>query len=239
MRMNKIKSVLVLLILSAGCLMACKKDKAAEPIQEPDFVQVSPQIKKYKNGMVEVTRLPMPDLKDPSSRGFFNFDKMSFVDAGKVKTKEWDIVFESLYAATVFPNNGTTEEEFPWFGNDAKVQFSGIVKPFDEVTALPDNFVFPGGKSNLSTAEFDNDESRKNPIYWGFMAFDVDGGFSHFQAWKGKVFIWKLDDGRFVKFELSNVYNNAPDANNSKSVPGYLSFRYFVGKPGSRDLKTN
>lgn len=232
------KSTLFLLILSIGCLTACKKDKTPEPVPEPEFVEVAAHIKKYRNGTVEVNKLPMPDLKDPGSRAFFSFDKMAFVDAGKVKTKEWDIVFESLYAATIFPNNGNTEEDFPWFGNTAKVMFSGIVKPFDEVAALPDDFVFPTGKTNLSTAESNTETGRNNPIYWGYMAFDVDGGFSHFSAWKGKTFIWKLDDGRFVKFELINAYNNAPEENSSKSVPGYLSFRYFIGKPGSRDLKT-
>ncbi|SHG35633.1 HmuY family protein [Pedobacter caeni] len=237
--MNKIKSILFMLTLSMGCLVACKKDKTPDPVPEPEFVEVSAHVKKYKNGTVVVNRLPMPDLKDISTRGYFNFDKMAFVDAGKLKTKEWDIVFEGLYAGTVFPNNGNTEEDFPWFGNAAKVIFSGIVKPFDEVTALPDNFVFPTGKTNLSTAESNTEIARTNPIYWGYTTLDVDGGFSHFGVWKGKTFLWKLDDGRVVKFELINVYNNAPEENNIKSVPGYLSFRYFIGKAGSKDLKTN
>lgn len=239
MKMNKIKSTLFMLTLSMGCLMACKKDKTPEPVPEPEFVEVSAHVKKYKNGTIVVNKLPMPDLKDISTRGYFNFDKMAFVDAGKLKTKEWDIVFEGLYAGTVFPNNGNTEEDFPWFGNAAKVIFSGIVKPFDEVTALPDNFVFPTGKTNLSTAESNTEIARTNPIYWGYTTLDVDGGFSHFGVWKGKTFLWKLDDGRVVKFELINVYNNAPEENNIKSVPGYLSFRYFIGKAGSKDLKTN
>lgn len=235
--MKRVTKMLFVAAVSLSLFAACKKDKTAEPTPEPDFTEVSKYVKKYKNGAVEVTKYPM-DTTNITDRKYFNFDKMAFVDASKAKTNEWDIAFETLYALTILPNNGKANENFPWFGNTTNVVVGGIIKPYDELTAIPDDFTFPAKLTNLTTAEFDNTETRKSLITWANEVYNTDGEFSHLVIWKGRSFIWKLNDGRYVKFEMINSYNNAPEKNGLKSRPGYLSFRYFVAKAGSKDVNT-
>nr|WP_068891685.1 HmuY family protein [Pedobacter panaciterrae] len=226
-------------LIAVFSLAACKKDKSSTPEPEPDFVQVSQYIKKYKNGVIEVSKYPVDTTRTNSMMlDYFNFEKMQFIAADKAGTKDWDIVFRGKWLQFVFPNNGTADEESPWYGNDTDGKVTGFVKPFDEVLVAPNDSQYGGDDPNNLTFTADNAESRNVWAFWGYTVSNEAGQFSYAIPDANKTTVWKLDDGRHVKFQLINIYNNDPKDNSTASKRGYLSFRYFIAKSGSTDLKT-
>lgn len=236
-----LKNTILVLALSAACLTACKKDNGEKEPEQAQFEQVSKYIKKYTTGLVEVTQLPLPDTISRRARSYFSFDKMDFVDASKVMTQEWDFHIRGLEASVIWPNNGVTvDEEQPWYENTARVNVKSIFKKFDEVNEVPSDMVFDNDKNNnvISTAGYDREPYTLSAFYWAYDAYDIDGVHTHYIPYTNRTHIFKLTDGRYVKFQMINTYNNTPDKNSATSRKGYLSFRYIISKAGSKDLKT-
>lgn len=235
-----IKKTIFLLALSAVGFTACKKDKIEEEPVQPDFEQVTKYIKKYKSGVIEFSKYPV-DSVDITAKGFFNFDKMAFISPDKVKTSEWDMVIDNGYATVIYPNNGVSaEEESAWFGNSSRIMVNHVLKSFDDVDAVPADLVFGNDRNvnAIGVGEKGTEPYLSTPVYWGYFAYDIDGNATHVVPFTGRTSIFKLADGRYVKFQMINTYNNEPDKNSATSKWGFCSFRYFISKAGSTDIKT-
>lgn len=241
--MNFKQTILALTIL-VTVFSACKKDKATEPEKVADFTQVSKYIKKYNNGVIEVTQLPIPDTTAANRRKWtlFSFDKMDFVDAAKVKTADWDFGFQAREVSVISANNGiTSDEESPYHESPARVYLKSFFGKFEEATEVPAALNFDTDYDDynvIGTAGENIKDYNQFPFYWAYYSLNVDKEPTHLIPYTNNYSIFKLTDGRYVKFQMINTYNNAPEKNNPKSSKGYLSFRYFISKAGSKDLKT-
>lgn len=241
---------LSLFVLFIFAFSSCNNDDDKEP--EPNFVQIDEYTKKYKNGVVEVSYYKVP-TKEPiagKTYQFYNFDKMAFMDVKDPKTENWDIVFtdatvsKDIYGVINCHYSKASSNNIIWAtGTDAfNVTGGFILKPFDELETVPEDFTYsmstksagltgaalfddPGYLNGSSCGYFVNDRETEKPLYM--------------MMYTNKCHIVKLNDGRLVKFQYINSYNNKPEDNNKDSQRGYLSFRYYIAQAGSRDVKTN
>lgn len=237
MKILKQLPIIGLIILTSS---ACKKDKAPEPEVDdtPAFEQVDEYTKKYKNGVVEVTNYPI-DVTRSNARqyDFYSFDQAAFT--GNLRDEPpatWDIVFRQGLA--IWLNNGEAEfnEEMSWYGNDSKVLVSGIKKPFDEVTEVPSGLDF----NEFYLVKTTSEPTQKD--FWLNWAWDVTntetGTAMYVTPFTDRSHIFKLTDGRYVKFQFINCHDTKPEENGANSKWGFISFRYFIAKAGSTDVKT-
>ncbi|MES2454663.1 MAG: HmuY family protein [Bacteroidota bacterium] len=240
-----IKQILALtLTISITALASCKKDKDPEPEVKPDFEQVSKYIKKYNSGVIEVTQLPIPDTTDANIRSWtlFNFDKMEFVASSKIASGEWDFGFQGKTVSVIWANNGLTgDEESPNWEGPGRVYVKSFFSKFDDMEKVPDGVKFEvldNSRNVIGSAAENRQEYTQFAFYWAYNEYNIDKEFSHKVPFTNNIHVFKLTDGRYVKIQLINTYNNTPDKNSVKSRPGYLSFRYYISKAGSTDLKT-
>ncbi len=241
---------LPLIALFIFAFSACKKDSEPTPVPEPesDFEQVDQYTKKYKNGVVEISYYPMDiTLPTTSQYAYYSFDKMGFIKSVDPKTDNWDIVFQSLssaYYGTFACHYGKASSNgILWAtGTDAfNVKGGYILKTFYELETVPADFTYSmSTKSGIVAGSGTKDDPAfANGAAIGYFVNNTETGLPIYMVkYTNKCYIFKLTDGRFVKFDLINVYNNKPADNNKDSKPGYLSFRYYVAKAGSTDVKT-
>ena len=238
---------------------SCKENDAIEPDpEEPEFVQVNKYIKKYNNGVVEVSFLPVDTTRSNGRmRDFFSLDSMKFMpEAQYVKTNKWDIVFRGRYSADILSNySQTINFNLQWYDpslyND--VSFSYVSQNFDNITAVTDNILFAhgtqpenqqgyiastGGADNLSNAE--NYQMYLNDgAAWAYNTFQSEtGAVLYSTPYPDKTYLLKLHDGRYAKIQFVNNYDTKPTENNANSKRGFLSFRYYVAPAGSKNLNT-
>jgi len=243
--MNIKKPILAALFL-ASIFSACKKEKTEIKEEEkPDFEQVSKYIKKYNSGIIEITQLPIPDTTDANIRSWtlFNFDKMEFVANSKIASADWDFGFQGKTVSVVWANNGLTgDEESPNWEGPGRVYVKSFFSKFDDMEKVPDGVKFEvldNSRNVIGSAAENRQEYTQFAFYWAYNEYNIDKEFTHKVPFTNNIHIFKLTDGRHVKLQLINTYNNTPDKNNPKSRPGYITMRYFISKAGSTDLKTN
>jgi heme-binding HmuY-like protein len=239
-----LKSTALVLLTSLSVLTACKKDKDPEPEPKPDFEQVSKYIKKYNNGVIEITRMPVPDTTATNRRAwaYFSFDKMEFVSKDKVMTKEWDMGFQGRTVYVITGNNGIAgnEEDLYW-QNESRVYIKSFFSKFDDFNAVPANIDLTkdyDAYNVISSAQENLPVYTQFPFYWAYYNYNIDKEFTHLVPYTNCIHLFKLTDGRYVKLQLINTYNNEPEKNSPSSRPGYISMRYYISKAGSTDLKT-
>ncbi|MCD0490511.1 HmuY family protein [Pedobacter sp. MC2016-14] len=239
-------------------ITSCKENDALEPVpEEPEFVQVSQYIKKYKNGIVEVSFLPVDITRSNGRmRDYFSLDSMKFLPEDKyLKTNKWDIVFRGRYSSEVYANySQTLNFNYPWYDlslyND--VSFTYVIQNFDDVTSVTDNMLLAhgpnpedqqgnitgtGGSDNLTNAE--NYQHYLNSVAWAYDTYNSEtGDLLYSTPYANKTWVLKLHDGRYAKFQFINNYDTKPTENNANSQRGFLSFRYYIAPSGSKNLNT-
>lgn len=247
--------------LFAGILLfaaSCKENDPIEPTsEEPEFVQVSEYIKKYKNGVVEVSYFPVDTTRSNARmRDYFSLDSMKFMpEAQYVKTNKWDITFRGRYSGQILANYSQTANfNLQWYDlslyND--VSYTFISKNFDNVTAVTDNMLYAhgldpqnqqgiitgtSGSDNLTNAE--NYQNYLNTGTWAYESYQSEtGAVLYSTPYPDLTFLLKLHDGRYAKFQFINNYDTKPTENSAKSKRGFLSFRYYVAPVGSKNLNT-
>ncbi|WP_316789156.1 HmuY family protein [Pedobacter frigoris] len=236
-----LKATTLLLLLTIGSFTACKKDKAAEPEPDlgPEFVQLSDHIKKYRNGVVEVSKYPIDMTRKNSLKlDYYSFDENKFLTADKATSKEWHIVFRGFNSP--FNTNAGSVANSPWTGNGSDVRVSGILKKFDDVSTVNAgelNFAAPLSTGVLAYMYSEVPYAQASG-YWAKELYDELGEFTHLDIDPNRTFIIKLNDGRYVKFQYINMYKDDVGKITAASEKGFLSFRYFVAKSGSTDIKT-
>jgi hypothetical protein len=237
----KLKITTLLLITAAMTFSACKKDKT-EPEPEnlgPEFVQLSEHIKKYRNGVVEVSKYPIDMTRKNSLKNdYFSFDENKFLTEDKANSKDWHIVIRGFNSLIV--TNNSTVLNAPWTGNGSDVRTSGLLRNFDEVNNVEAAALdFAGPYSTAIGAYSYHDLPYEQvPAFWAKEQYDELGDFTFLKPDPNRTFIIKLNDGRYVKFQYINIYKDDVDKLSPTSEKGFLSFRYFVAKAGSTDVKT-
>lgn len=239
------KNTIVVTLFSVTIFSACKKETPAVPGQEKaDFVQVSKYIKKYNNGVIEITQMPIPDTTETNRRtpAYFSFDKMDFVPNDRVMTKEWDMGFRGRTVYVIYGNNGIAgDEEDLYWQNESRVYVKSFFSKFDEFNKIPAGVDLEKNYDDynvISTAQQNIPDYTQFPFYWAYYNYNIDNEYTYLTPYTHVVHAFKLTDGRYVKLQIINTYNNIPDKNNPKSRPGYISMRYFISKAGGTDLTT-
>jgi len=157
---------------------------------------------------------------------FFNFDTRHSVDpaAAQNRTATWHLKHFDIYNA------------------------------FMETDALPASDVSGKGKLRVTRVPFDElDEATNTPMLRTSVQIEmneielVDGWGSYrladhiLRPYKDRTLTFQLRDGRYVKYQLANLYRSNPVVVNDKyeyEAP-YYNFRYFIQQtPESRNLKT-
>lgn len=144
-----------------------------------------------------------------------------------------------------------------------------LPKKFEEVTEAPDpekkiynrristtgtffksikgyEYIITQGDGEYDWGEQVYYDDRKAPIGWLISEYykDKDKKEDDKKVFLQKVlpnrtFVFRTNEGSYVKLEIQNIYKDNPEIPTPKSEKGYLSFRYFIQKDGSRNLNTN
>lgn len=249
MKTLKILSLFALFIFAFS---ACNNDDNTEPEPEPAFVQIDQYTKKHKNGVVEVSYAPVDiTLGYDGEYAYYSFDKMGFIKPVDPKTDNWDIVFTSRlslnfapYAAVACHYGKASNNSIPWATgtDDFNVTGGFILKTFDELETVPTDLTYSMNTKTgilVGIAAFDDPNYLIGASGGYYVNSTETGDPLYYAKYTNKCHIVKLNDGRFVKFDFINIYNNKPEDNNKDSQKGFLSFRYFIAKAGSTDVKTN
>lgn len=241
MKTLKYLSIITLILISGT---ACKKTTPSAPDVDdiPEFVQLDQYTKKYKNGVVEVTYLPVDTTRKAGEiRDYYNFESSKMISADQVLTDKWDIAFQGRYSYSVYHNLSKTNVNQPWRNPDGiiKVSYAFVLKNFDEVNEVSTDLEFESTDQGPAMGTGADITYEKYGNAWAYDVADPEvNEFLYTIPFKNKTTIFKLNDGRYVKFQYINNYNNKPEENSVKSKRGSLSFRYFIAKKGSTDLKT-
>lgn len=134
------------------------------------------------------------------------------------------------------------------------VKHSDIYDAYMETDALPVSDVSGKGKLRITRLPFDElDEAVNTPMLRTRLEIEmntiepVDGWATYrladhiLRPYKDRTITFQLRDGRYVKYQLANLYRTNPTVVNDKyefEAP-YFNFRYFIQQtPENRDLKT-
>ncbi|WPQ63142.1 hypothetical protein SIO70_32765 [Chitinophaga sancti] len=217
-----------------GAIFACKDDKDTDvtPVEEKKDSIVNEYVTIKVSGVVEVNSLPVPTAST-LDYNLFSFAKMGLVGAGEdsINTASWDLAFQGS-GLSMAPNWGGTAPNY-WDGVDKFAMNASDVKvvgyedtTFDKITAAPAESEF------IHTVGMDVSQ----PV------FNTEtGDLMYFNFPKTTVFVFKLNDGRYVKFQYVSIYKGAP-ATPTVTIHqndfGYWTFKYFISAKGSTDLTT-
>lgn len=217
-----------------GAFFACKDDKdtAVKPVDEKKDSVVNAYVTIMANGVVEVNSLPVP-VTSFLNYNLFSFQKMGLVGAGEdsINTAAWDLAFRGsgLIMAT---NWGGTPPDY-WDGVDKFAMNPSDVKvvgyedtTFEKITVAPaDDVLIHGIQMDVTQPVFNTET----------------GDLLYFNFPKRTVFVFKLNDGRYVKFQFVSIYKGAPETPTAEIYQkdfGYWTFKYFISAKGSTDLTT-
>jgi hypothetical protein len=244
----KLKQVLLIASTVTLVVTACSKDDdiaIVPPVLKKDSV-VNAFTVRDTFGVYNVKEMPGIYSGD-GSFALFSFDRAAFVGDSIAKTTKWDVAFSFT---SLMSNWGGTAPDFwdspssDWAGNGSHVIGYCVKKDFNEVTSAPEDAAFPAFPDNIGY--FRNadtkDTADANAIFRNIYNGET-GTIDYVQPLNNhRTAIIKLNDGRYVKMEFTNIYKgNKLDPSKADFVypnNNYLTFRYFIGKPGSKDLTT-
>lgn len=157
---------------------------------------------------------------------YFNFDTQDVVAEADAlaRTKTWHVKHFDIYNAFILTDY-TTDNGQPGLGKLRIVR-----TPFDELDEAPAEPMI----RVATTVEF---EDREPVDGWG--RYRLSDHILH--PYKDRSFIFQLRDGRYVKYQLANMYRSNPDTVIDKyeyEAP-FFNFRYYIQQtPYDRNIKT-
>ena len=234
-----------LLILAILLTTACGKDKATTPTTTylPGTNWVPSSVKQIsthiyldeRTKVVYVVNLPAPDAGHTAAEGhrawYFNFDTQKAVDSTDAVdgSETWHVMFNGIYNSTVNADATTAE------GTAGKGKIRVVRTAFDDLsTASTDAMI----RNSIPISMDVNDVIDS----WGYYNFSNHA----LLPYKERSLIFLLKDGRYVKFQLVNLYKDNPDTapdyqdENTKNLAPYFNFRYYIQEAaGNTDITTN
>ena len=156
---------------------------------------------------------------------YFNFDRRHNIapTSALAGTAPWHIKFYDIYSAYVVTDGVTGTE-----GDLGKLRVYRT--PFDELDEAVD-------KTMVRTSVEIEMEDFSPTDGWG--RYRLSDHILH--PYKDRCVVFRLKDGRYVKFQLANLYRSNPVTVTDKyefEAP-YFNFRYYIQQtPNSRVLKT-
>jgi hypothetical protein len=146
-----------------------------------------------------------------------------------LKSSGWDLAFSDIYNSTVHVNNGEDPLN-PAYGGEGRSLVVMIDRPYDQVTEAPSDAVFISSAiRNIGW------ETSATPSGW----FAYNTSTHLVQPVKNRTYVIRLNDGKYAKLELVNVYKGNPPVVTDLNWPApYFTFRYYIQQDGSRDLRT-
>lgn len=235
------------LIVLAAVIFACKdKNNDVTPEPKPDEdttpVVVTPKdsvIDTYTtlkaNGVIEVKDLPALKGTDANYAEYslYSFEKMKLVGVGEdsMRTAGWNLAFSNATGIDVMINWGGTAPYY-W---DVLDQVAG--NPSDIKTISFRDTTFDA----VTTAPLAVDTLHQYALTMGEEVMNTETGLLDHYKFVNSVVVFKLNDGRYMKFQYISYYKGAPanpTAQDHRDNKGYWSFRYYIAKEGSKDLST-
>lgn len=214
------------ILMLAVCIgLCCSCTKNSDGTDTPD------------NASIWIKDLPGDTAARMSGGGSASFKTLYFnLDSGKAvtiseadkATTKWDLAFTGPYNSEVYVNYGGYEYN-PGYGGPGKGAVVQIEKPYAQVNNAPSDAEF--SKSLLTKIGW---ESGSNG---GWFFYSMDNHIA--VPIKNRTFTIRTASGKYAKLELLNVYKGNPPVVTDLYWPApYLTFRYFIQKDGSSNLRT-
>ncbi|MBP3942087.1 HmuY family protein [Sphingobacteriaceae bacterium WQ 2009] len=150
--------------------------------------------------------------------------------ANYLPTENWDLAFTGEYNSTLYTNNSLLKDN-PAYQGKGTHQIVLLNEAYDKVLVAPSDATF-----NASTINSFGMAANVNSAGW----FSYNMSSHLVSVLPNKTYVLKLSNGQFAKLQMINVYKGNPQAITDLNWPQpYFTFKYFVQKDGSRNLKTN
>ncbi|HRE51651.1 MAG TPA: HmuY family protein [Flavitalea sp.] len=154
-----------------------------------------------------------------------------------LKTDEWDIAFTGDMNSTVFLNNGRSKYG-PATGSPVTIS---SLWPYDYgydfMNEAPDDDFFDNKPADEMQIGYASEFGPGVNSWYEFGSTFIAKPFPY----KGYYLRLEQKDGSFLygKLQLISMYKGAPEVLTDRNWPSpYLTFRYFIQKDGSRNLRT-
>jgi hypothetical protein len=223
---TKTAKISSLLILSAGLLSSCKKDK--DPVEEPsDFYY---KLERVENFTSAVEKAPA---------FYFSFNTKKEVAATQVKTTEWDMAFGGTLTCFISGNSGADAANYGVESN-AVGGIAIVEKPFDQVTDIPAATEFKTGKNVFG---LDKEGGRATETGWllydetGLIKGDGSALKKHvaYGMPEKRTLVIRTAKGDYAKIKMISLYKDAFTADKMflNTPSAFFTFEYVVVPKGS------
>ncbi|MBS1536504.1 MAG: HmuY family protein [Bacteroidetes bacterium] len=221
--MKKLQIFLVILVVTtSGFWGGCKGDDTVAPT-------------------VYVTSIKDNQLPDSTAGWlYFSFDTETVIPATQANTDAWDIKFRFIANDTtpaginnfvkIFTSSGPIFLNSPNVGNPTgKTKGYVLDSTFATVSYAGEDSKFRSDDSTVSTRIISNQLGGPNAF------FIYDGASRTVSTNPSKTLMIQTKGGKYVKMQLSSLYQGKPVPPTSASVVGYYSFNYV--KSNTKTLK--
>jgi len=224
---------------------ACSKNDAPAPEEEEkeEFTIINEYTKQDTNGVVYVTDYPLDqaaitEIHTYTDFTYFDFNSNAFVSIDKAKSPtDWDIAFKGKDGSNIFMNGFAFNNHFedPLEGDNRVAYLRG---DFDAIETVPEESVFTHRYSlQVNTAALAAEQYN----IWAVSENSNDNDLITFTPIPEHLAVYKLTDGRYVKFKMISIYKGAlttPTPQDYQTKRGFISFKYCITEEGSTDLTT-
>ncbi|MFA4866852.1 MAG: HmuY family protein [Pedobacter sp.] len=223
---SKTIKIFSLLMLTAGVLSSCKKDK--EPQQEEPTHYY--KLERIENFAPAVTG---------AKTFYFNFETKKEIAESQVKSADWDLAFGGTMTCMLSGNNGNDEANYG-VGSTAKGGILILEKPFEEVNDVPADADFKTGKNLIG---LDAEGVYGSGIGWclydskGTIRGDGSADKQHviYAMPEKRTVIIRTAKGDYAKIKMISGYKDAFTADKwfMNTPHMFYTFEYVVVPKGS------
>lgn len=223
---SKTIKTFALLMLTAGVLSSCKKDK--EPnVDEPTHYYKLERVENFAPAVADATSF------------YFNFETKKEVAATQVKSTDWDLAFGGSMVCALSGNNGTDEANYG-VGSSAKGGVLVLEKSFDQVTDVPVDADFQTGKNLIGL-----DKTGAFATTTGWLLYDHYGTIRGegkddkksvaYAMSENRTVVVRTANGDYAKIKMISCYKDLFTADKwyKDSPKMFFTFEYVVVPKGS------
>lgn len=215
-----------LLIITAGVLSSCKKDKETVEAESTYYYKLQ-RVENFASATTGATTM------------YFNFETKKEVAASQVKTTEWDMAFGGMLTSFVSGNNSAEATNYG-AGSTGVGGVAIVEKSFDQVTDVPAESEFKTGKDVFGT---DKEGAAATGTGWylydmtGLIRGDGSARKKHvaYAMPEKRTLVIRTAKGDYAKVKMISIYKDAFTADKwFIDVPmPFFTFEYVVVPKGS------